>query len=100
MCVDYQQLNSNTRKDAFPLPRIEESLEALIGTEWFSTLDLESVHSLVEMAKIGQGPRLPVVHRLAYLNLDYAMLQVHSSASWSACSETVAFNLFFCILMM
>ncbi len=27
MCVDYRQLNSKTRKDAFPLPRIEETLD-------------------------------------------------------------------------
>ena len=31
MCVDYRQLNSKTRKDSFPLPRIEESLDALAG---------------------------------------------------------------------
>ncbi|KAI4897396.1 hypothetical protein NFI96_007157 [Prochilodus magdalenae] len=42
MCVDYRQLNSKTRKDAFPLPRIEESLDALSGACWFSTLDLAS----------------------------------------------------------
>lgn len=42
MCVDYRQLNSRTRKDAYPLPRIEESLDALKGAKWFSTLDLAS----------------------------------------------------------
>ena len=31
LCVDYRQLNNKTRKDAFPLPRIEESLDALTG---------------------------------------------------------------------
>ncbi|KAL6463358.1 hypothetical protein MHYP_G00277490 [Metynnis hypsauchen] len=44
MCVDYRQLNSKTRKDAFPLPRIEESLDALSGAKWFSTLDLAKEH--------------------------------------------------------
>lgn len=42
MCVNYRQLNSKTRKDAFPVPRIEESLDALTGACWFSTLDLAS----------------------------------------------------------
>lgn len=40
LCVDYRLLNSKTRKDEFPLPRIEESLDALSGARWFSTLDL------------------------------------------------------------
>lgn len=40
--MDYRQLNSKTRKDAYPLPRIDESLDALSGAKWFSTLDLAS----------------------------------------------------------
>ncbi|KAL2077879.1 hypothetical protein ACEWY4_027383 [Coilia grayii] len=47
LCVDYRQLNSKTRRDAFPLPRIEESLDALTGASWFSTLDLASSYNQV-----------------------------------------------------
>ena len=36
-CVDYWKLNSVTRKDSYPLPRIEDTLEALSGVTWFST---------------------------------------------------------------
>lgn len=39
-CIDYRKLNSNTFKDAYPLPRNDESLDQLIGSSWFSTLDL------------------------------------------------------------
>ncbi|KAI3354009.1 hypothetical protein L3Q82_018569, partial [Scortum barcoo] len=39
LCVDYRLLNSKTCKDVFPLPRVEESLDALSGPHWFSTLD-------------------------------------------------------------
>uniref|UniRef100_A0A8C7XG91 ribonuclease H n=1 Tax=Oryzias sinensis TaxID=183150 RepID=A0A8C7XG91_9TELE len=49
MCVDYRQLNRKTRKDAFPLPRIEESLDALCGAKWFSTLDLASGYNQVSV---------------------------------------------------
>ena len=41
-CIDYRRLNSGTQQDAYPLPRIDESLDALAGSRFFSTLDLVS----------------------------------------------------------
>lgn len=48
-CVDYRKLNALTHKDAFPLPRIEESLTCLKQSRWFSTLDLASGYWQVEV---------------------------------------------------
>ena len=41
-CVDYRQLNAKTRRDLFPLPRIDACLDALSQSVWFSTLDFRS----------------------------------------------------------
>ena len=40
MCVDYRRLNSVPKFDSFPLPRLDEALDAFAGATVFSSLDL------------------------------------------------------------
>ena len=42
VCVDYRALNKITKKDAYPLPRIDESFSQFHGARFFTTLDLLS----------------------------------------------------------
>ncbi|XP_018371543.1 PREDICTED: RNA-directed DNA polymerase homolog [Trachymyrmex cornetzi] len=41
-CVDYRKLNAVTKKDSYPLPRIDDIFDQLSGSSWYSTLDLKS----------------------------------------------------------
>ena len=41
-CVDFRRVNSVTKKDAQPMPRIDDILDELGGARCFSTLDLAS----------------------------------------------------------
>lgn len=54
LCVDYRKLNAVTRRDAYPLPRIDDSLDALAGSLFFSTLDLLSRYWQVPMDQEAQ----------------------------------------------
>ena len=49
-CVDYRRLNLATVKDAYPLPRIDDTLDVLAGKRWFLTLDLASGYWQVSLS--------------------------------------------------
>ena len=51
LCIDFRRLNSQTKKDSHPLPRICETLDSLIGAAYFSTFDLTSGFWQVPMAE-------------------------------------------------
>ena len=47
-CNDLRKLNEQTIKDAYSLPQVDETLDSLQGSQWFS-LDLKSGYWQVEM---------------------------------------------------
>ncbi|UYV66538.1 hypothetical protein LAZ67_4002004, partial [Cordylochernes scorpioides] len=48
-CVDYRRLNKITKKDVYPLPRIDDALDTLSGSRYFSTMDMRSGYWQIEV---------------------------------------------------
>lgn len=50
MCVDYRTLNRRTITDQYTVPRVEDALSCLGGSQWFSVLDLRSGYYQIPLA--------------------------------------------------
>ena len=50
-CIDFRKLNARTKKDSYPLPHIQETLESLEGSHIFSSFDFKLGFWQVEMDK-------------------------------------------------
>ena len=70
LCIDFRALNAITVRDSFPLPRIEEVLQAIKVAVWFTSFDL------------AQG----------YLQLAMDEADIHKTAFWAGSSGLYEFT--------
>ena len=50
-CIDFRWLNARTKKDSYPLPQMQETMESVVGAQFFSTMDLKSGFWQVKMSE-------------------------------------------------
>ncbi len=84
-CVDFRKLNNRTVKDAYAIPRVEDTLHLLAGSKYFSKLDLRSGYWQVGMKESDKKKTAFQVGTLGSTNstecrLDCVMLQLHFNA--------------------
>lgn len=63
LCVDYRALNRKTKKEHYPLPRIEDQLDQLAGNKVFTSLDLASGYYQIPIAEESR-------HKTAFVTPD------------------------------
>ena len=49
MCVDFRAVNRLTKRDTYPIPRVDDNLDRLGECDFFSTIDLESGFHQIKM---------------------------------------------------
>ena len=69
--IDLQKLNARTIKDAYSLPKIDETLDCLNGVEWFSSLDLKSGYWQVEKEEDSKVLTAFTVEPLGFYECDH-----------------------------
>ena len=69
-CTDFHHHNSHT-KDSYPLPRIQEALESLVGTGHFSCLDLKSGFWQIKMNELLKQYTTSTVGNLGFFKCDH-----------------------------
>ncbi|GBN08325.1 Retrovirus-related Pol polyprotein from transposon 412 [Araneus ventricosus] len=72
-CVDYRRLNKITKKDVYPLPRIDDALDSLSGASLYSTMDLKSGYCKSKLMK-ETGRRWLLLLRMVCTNLKLCHL--------------------------
>ena len=75
MCVDYRQLNAVTKRDRFPLPRIDEILDLMQGSNIFATLDLKSGYHQLAVNSADVEKTAFICHRgqFEYLRVPFGL---------------------------
>ena len=67
MCVDYRDLDAQTEKDAFPLPRIDTVWPALTKAKYFALLDLLMGYHQVKVSEQDCVTTTFLTHRRRYV---------------------------------
>ena len=81
-CIDFRCVNRVTKKDSFPMPLVADTLDALSGTQYFTTLDLKSGYWQIELDPSAREKTAFVTHNGLYEFLVMPFGLTNSGASF------------------
>lgn len=86
LCVDYRALNALTKKNRYPLPRIDDTLRQLQGSKIFTRLDLRGAFNLI---RIRQGDEPLTAFRTRYGLYEYTVMPFGLTNAPATCQQFV-----------
>ena len=102
-CIDFCCLNAHTKKDSYPLPRIQEALESLVGTGHFSFLDLKSGFWQIKMDKASKQYTAFMVGNLGFFECDrmpFELCNAPATFQWLMQNCMGELNLIYCLIYL
>ena len=94
----------STKKDSYPLPRIQEALESLVGAGYFSCLDLKSSFRQIKMDKSSKQYTAFTIGNLGFFRIQttcpsgYAMTPATFQQLMQNCLGEL--NLIYCLIYL
>jgi len=96
LCIDYRQLNKVTIKNRYPLPRIDDLIDQLMGARVFSKIDLRSGYHQIKVKDEDMQKR---AFRTRYRHYEYSVMPFGVTNSPSVFFMLISISLLLCSLM-
>ena len=102
-CIDFFCLNPHMKNDSYPLPRIQQALESLVGTGHFSCLDLKSRFWQIKMDKASKQYTAFTVGKLGFFECDrmpFGLCTAPATFQWLMQNCMGELNLIYCLIYL
>ena len=103
VCIDFRRLNARTKKDSYPLPRIQEVLESMASAAHFSTMDFKSGFWQVHMAPESQQYTTFTVGNLGFyefIRMPFGLCNMPATLQHLMQNMLGELNLTYCIIYL
>ena len=102
-CIDFCHLNACMKKDSYPLPRIQEVLESLVGAGHFSCLDLKSGFWQIKMEEALKQYTAFTTGNLGFFECDcmpFGLCNMPVTFQWLMHNYLGELNLIYCLIYL
>ena len=102
-CIDFCHLNAHMKKDSYPLPRIQEVLESLVGAGYFSCLNFKSGFWQIKMKEVSKQYTAFTIGNLGFLKcncMPFGLCNVPVTFQWLMQNCLGELNLIYCLIYL